>query len=91
MPLDVVLTMGGLVFAGIAMCWFLEGVEKQRQQHGDYIQGKREAHAVLEEHKRWEAESGRAERAGKKSATVVRTARRVSENSAHSASRSTDR
>lgn len=30
MPLDVVLTMGGLAFLGIGLCWFLESTEARR-------------------------------------------------------------
>jgi hypothetical protein len=32
MPIDVVLVMSGLAFVGIGVCWFLEGVEKRRQE-----------------------------------------------------------
>jgi hypothetical protein len=32
MPIDVVLTMAFLAFLGIAACWFLDGVEKRRQE-----------------------------------------------------------
>lgn len=30
MDLDVVLTMGGLAFLGIGLCWFLESTEARR-------------------------------------------------------------
>lgn len=44
MPLDVVLTMGGLAFLGIGLCWFLESTEARRNaRHVDT-----ENHAGLE-------------------------------------------